>query len=104
MKKATAYLRGSGVPVKRIGIETTFMPMDAGAALKSARPDSEIKDALVVLERQRLRKSPQELAMLRTASEKVIASMMSVIASHGPGSTKEESGEALRREAVNRRL
>jgi Xaa-Pro aminopeptidase len=102
MQKATDYLRGSGVPVKRIGIETTFMPMDAGAALKSALPDSEIKDALAVLERQRLRKSPQELAMLRTASEKVIAAMMSVIASHGPGSTKEEIAEALRREEVNR--
>jgi Xaa-Pro aminopeptidase len=102
MKKATDYLRGSGVPAKRIGIETTFMPMDAGAALKSALPDAEIKDALVVLERQRLRKSPHELAMLRTASEKVIDAMMSVIASHGPGSTKEEIAEALRREEVNR--
>ena len=102
MKKATDYLRSSGVPAKRIGIETTFMPMDAGAALKSALPDAEIKDALVVLERQRLRKSPQELAMLRTASEKVIDAMMSVIASHGPGSTKEEIAEALRREEVNR--
>jgi Xaa-Pro aminopeptidase len=102
MQKATDYLRRSGVPAKRIGIETTFMPMDAGAALKSALPDAEIKDALVVLERQRLRKSPQELAMLRTASEKVIDAMMSVIASHGPGSTKEEIAEALRRAEVNR--
>ncbi|MGZ5817036.1 MAG: M24 family metallopeptidase [Croceibacterium sp.] len=102
MQKATDYLRSSGVPAKRIGIETTFMPMDAGAALKSALPDAEIKDALVVLERQRLRKSPQELAMLRTASEKVIDAMLSVIASHGPGSTKEEIAEALRREEVNR--
>src|SRR6266568_2572910 len=102
MQKATDYLRSSGVPAKRIGIETTFMPMDAGAALKSALPDAEIKDALVVLERQRLRKSPQELAMLRTASEKVIDAMMSVIASHGPGSTKEEIAEALRRAEVNR--
>jgi Xaa-Pro aminopeptidase len=102
MKKATDYLRSSGVPARRIGIETTFMPMDAGAALKGALPDAEIKDALVLLERQRLRKSPQELAMLRTASEKVIDAMMSVIASHGPGSTKEEIAEALRREEVNR--
>ena len=102
MKKATEYLKRSGVPAKRIGIETTFMPMDAGAALHSAMPDSELKDALVVLERQRLRKSPHELAMLRTASEKVIDAMMSVIASHGPGSTKEEIAEALRREEVNR--
>jgi Xaa-Pro aminopeptidase len=102
MQKATDYLRRSGVPAKRIGIETSFMPMDAGAALKSALPEAEVKDALVVLERQRLRKSPQELAMLRTASEKVIDAMMSVIARHGPGSTKEEIAEALRREEVNR--
>jgi Xaa-Pro aminopeptidase len=104
MKKATDYLKKSGVPVKRIGIEATFMPMDAGAALKAALPDSEIKDALVVLERQRLRKSPEELAMLRTASDKVIESMMAAIARNGAGSTKEEIAETLRREEVNRGL
>jgi Xaa-Pro aminopeptidase len=104
MKKATEYLRRSGVPAKRIGIETTFMPMDAGAALKSAMPESEIKDALVVLERQRLRKSPQELAMLKDASEKVIDSMMAAIAQSGPGTTKAEIAETLRREEVNRGL
>jgi Xaa-Pro aminopeptidase len=104
MKKATDYLKRAGVPVKRIGIETTFMPMDAGAALKSAMPDSEISDALVVLERQRLRKSPEELAMLRKASDAVIDSMLAVIAAHGPGSTKAEIAEALRREEVNRGL
>jgi Xaa-Pro aminopeptidase len=104
MKKATEYLKRSGVPAKRIGIETTFMPMDAGAALKSAMPESEIKDALVVLERQRLRKSPQELAMLKDASEKVIDSMMAAIAQSGPGTTKAEIAETLRREEVNRGL
>src|SRR6185295_16705865 len=104
MKKATDYLRASGVPAKRIGIETTFMPMDAGAALKSAMPDSEIKDALVVLERQRLRKSPDELAKLRTASDLVIDSMLATIAKHGPGSTKAEIAETLRREEVSRGL
>jgi Xaa-Pro aminopeptidase len=104
MRKATEYLRRSGVPARRIGIETTFMPMDAGAALCSALPDSEIVDALVVLERQRLRKSPDELAKLRVASEHVIASMLAVIANHGPGSTKAEIAEALRREEVNRGL
>jgi len=101
MKKATDYLRSSGIPAKRIGIETTFMPMDAGTALKSAMPDSEIKDALVVLERQRLRKSPEELAMLKTASEKVIDAMMATIAQSGPGATKADITETLRREEVN---
>lgn len=104
MQKATDYLRRAGVPARRIGIESTFMPMDAGDALRSAMAGSEIADALVVLERQRLRKSPQELALLRTASEKVIDSMMTVIASHGPGSTKADIAEALRREEVNRGL
>ena len=80
------------------------MPMDAGAALKSALPDSEIKDALVVLERLRLRKSPEELAMLRTSSEKVIDAMMATIAQCGPGTTKAEITETLRREEVNRGL
>jgi Xaa-Pro aminopeptidase len=104
MKKATDYLRASGVPNKRVGIETTFMPMDAGAALRKALPDAEIKDALVVLERQRLRKTPEELAMLKTSSEKVIDAMMATIAQHGPGSTKAEITETLRREEVNRGL
>src|SRR5256714_3017391 len=104
MKKATDYLRGSGIANKRIGIETTFMPMDAGSALRKAMPDADIKDALVVLERQRLRKTPQELAMLKTSSEKVIDAMMATIAQHGPGSTKAEITETLRREEVNRGL
>jgi Xaa-Pro aminopeptidase len=104
MKRATDYLKASGVPAKRIGIETTFMPMDAGTALKTALPDSEIKDALVVLERQRLLKSPEELAMLKTSSEKVIDAMLATITKHGPGSTKAEITETLRREEVNRGL
>jgi len=104
MAKATDYLKTSGIPAKHIGIETTFMPMDAGWALRKAMPDADIKDALVVLERQRLRKSPEELAMLKAASEKVIDSMMATIAQSGPGTTKAEFTETLRREEVNRGL
>jgi Xaa-Pro aminopeptidase len=104
MAKATDYLKTSGIPAKRIGIETTFMPMDAGWALRKAMPDADIKDALVVLERQRLRKSPEELALLKAASEKVIDSMMATIAQSGPGTTKAEFTETLRREEVNRGL
>ena len=57
-----------------------------------------------MLERQRLRKSPQELAMLKDASEKVIDAMMAAIAQSGPGTTKAEIAETLRREEVNRGL
>jgi Xaa-Pro aminopeptidase len=104
MKRATDYLQKAGFASKRIGIETTFMPMDAGSALRKALPNAEIKDALVVLERLRLRKSPQELAMLKDSSEKVIDAMLATIAQCGPGATKAEITETLRREEVNRGL
>ena len=104
MKRATDYLQKAGFAGKRVGIETTFMPMDAGAALRKALPNADIQDALVVLERLRLRKSPEELAMLKTSSEKVIDAMLATIAQHGPGSTKAEITETLRREEVSRGL
>jgi Xaa-Pro aminopeptidase len=42
--------------------------------------------------------------MLRLASERVIESMLAVIANHAPGATKRELTEALRREETNRGL
>lgn len=101
---AAQMIRASGVPTKRIGVETAFLPMDAGKALQDAFPDSEIKDALFVLERLRAVKTPAELAKLRTASELVTESMLDVIAHHGPGSTKRQLFEALRVAEVKRGL
>jgi Xaa-Pro aminopeptidase len=78
--------------------------VDAGTALRSAFAGSEIVDGLFVLERLRAVKSPEELKKLRIASESVIDSMLAVIANHGPGATKRELTEALRREETNRGL
>jgi Xaa-Pro aminopeptidase len=104
MQKAIDYLRKSGVKAQRVGIETAFIPFDAATALRSALPGSEFSDALFVLERLRVKKSAAELAKLRIASEAVIASMLAVIAGHGPGTSKRELTEALRREETNRGL
>jgi Xaa-Pro aminopeptidase len=104
MQKAIDYLRRSGIKTRRIGVELAFLPMDAGSALRKAFPDSEIKDVLFVLERLRARKTPEELAKLKRASELVIESMQAVIAKHGPGVTKAELVEALRREETSRGL
>jgi Xaa-Pro aminopeptidase len=104
MQKATDYLRKSGLAARRIGAELAFLPVDAHAALRRGFPDSEIVDALFVLERLRIVKSPAELEQLRIASERVIESMLAVIASHGPGATKLELTEALRREETSRGL
>ncbi len=104
IEKAIHYLRRLGAPLRRIGVEAAFLPFDAGAALRAAFPEAEVADALVVLERQRARKSPDELEKLRIASDHVIDSMLAVIADHGPGTSKEELAEALRREETNRGL
>jgi Xaa-Pro aminopeptidase len=47
---------------------------------------------------------PEELEKLRIASDGVIDSMLAVIARHGPGTTKAELAEALRREETGRGL
>lgn len=104
MALAIESIRASGVPRRRIGVELAFLPMDAGKALSTALPDSEIKDALFVLERLRAVKTSAELAKLRKASELVIESMLEVIGSYGPGHTKREISDALRVAEVNRGL
>src|SRR5919108_2837533 len=69
MEKATEYLRKSGLPARRIGAELAFLPVDAHAALRRGFSDSEIVDALFVLERLRAVKNAAELEQLRIASE-----------------------------------
>jgi Xaa-Pro aminopeptidase len=100
---AVDYLRRLGKP-KRIGVELSFLPAASADLLRKAFPDSEIKEALFVLERLRACKTPEELEKLRLASDLVIDSMLAVIASHGVGSTKAEITEALRREETVRGL
>ncbi|HET9903421.1 MAG TPA: Xaa-Pro peptidase family protein [Xanthobacteraceae bacterium] len=104
VEKAIAYLRHIGLKPRRVGAELGFLPLDAGNVLRAAFPDAELADAVYPLERLRMRKTPEELALLRKASDLVIESMEAVIANHGPGATKRELVEALRREEVNRGL
>ncbi len=104
IEKAADYMRRLNPKPKRIGIEVAFLPVDAAAVLRNAFAGSEFVDALFVLERLRARKTPEELEMLRIASDAVIDSMAAVIKNRGAGSTKAELAEALRREEVSRGL
>ncbi len=102
--KAADYARGLVKKGGRVGVELAFIPANSEATLRKTLPDVEFKDALFVLERLRVRKTPEELEKLRTASELVIDSMLAVIGSHGDGATKAELTEALRREETARGL
>ena len=104
MQKAVEHMRKIGLKPKRIATEFGFLPYDASQVLRAAFPDAEWVDALYVLERQRVKKSAEELKLLKYASEAVIESMQAVIAGTKPGVTKAEVVEALRREETNRGL
>src|ERR1035437_8886408 len=75
MQKAVDYIRKAGLKTKRIAAEFGFLPYDASIALRGAFPDADWVDALFVLERQRAKKSADELAKLKIASQGVLASM-----------------------------
>jgi Xaa-Pro aminopeptidase len=89
---------------KRVGIERAFLPADAAELMARELPGVTFIEAHLPLERLRARKTREELDLLRLASELVVDSMLAVVASHGPGATKAEVVEALRREEVNRGL
>ena len=101
---AIDHLRKLGPRAKRVGIERAFLPADAAELMARELPGVTFVEAHLPLERLRARKTREELDLLRLASELVVDSMLAVIASHGPGATKAELVEALRREEVNRGL
>lgn len=104
IKLAVEHVRALGGGIRRIGVEASFLPADADAALRQALPECEIVEAHFPLERLRARKTAGELRFLREASERVVASMLAVFASCAPGMTKTEVVERLRREEVGRGL
>ena len=99
---AVAHIRKMGVVSARIGVEMAFLPLDAANALQASFAD--LVDATVPLERLRARKSPGELALLREASQRVVASMQAAFAACKPGMTKHDVVRRLRQEEVSRDL
>jgi Xaa-Pro aminopeptidase len=104
MEHAVKHVKKLGFGAGRIGIERPFLPVDAAEALRAALPQAQLCESLFVLERLRAVKRPDELAKLREASERITDAMLAVIDSHGPGATKQDITEALKREEVNRGL
>jgi Xaa-Pro aminopeptidase len=104
MQKAVDAIKRAGLKPRRIGAEFGFLPYDAATTLRAALPDAELVDVSLLLDRQRAKKTPDELKKIKYASDAVIASMQAVIAKHGPGTTKRELVDALRREETDRGL
>ena len=92
-------------PVRRVAVESGFIPADGEAALRSALSNVDIVDAVFPLERLRARKTPEEIGYLREASERVVDAMLTTFQKHCvPGATKLHVVEKLRQEEVLREL
>ena len=99
-----AWLRDHGLADARIAIEAPFLPADAFDLLRECMPDAEWRDAVEPLESLRAVKSAAELQLVRACSDAIVDSMLDTFAAHGPGDTKAEIEQTLRRHQVARGL
>jgi Xaa-Pro aminopeptidase len=104
IQRAVEYIRSLPGPIAKIGVEASFLPWNSAKVLQDGLDHCQIVDAYFPLERLRARKTRAELAQLREASERVLASMVAVFEGCAPGQTKNEIVDRLRREEVGRGL
>lgn len=104
IRMAVHIIDTAGVPIRKIGIESAFLPADAFQQLTLHFRAPAVVDALVLLERLRAVKNAIELSFIRQASEKVVQSMLAVFANHGPGTTESQLVQALKLEQIKRGL
>lgn len=99
---AVDHLRKIGADGLRIGIEPSFLPMNAHQVLAGAC--AHLVDATGMLEQMRAIKTPAELALLRQASELITDAMMATIGAAQEGWTKARIIEELRQQETRRGL
>ncbi|SRR6266568_58736 len=101
---AATSIKGSGLRSGRIAIEPSFLPMEAAELMAHAMPEAQFVNGTSLLEDLRAVKSPQELDLLRTASEGIVDSILGVFESIRPGHSKDDIVAQFRREVVARGL
>ena len=99
---AVATLKRCAPHARHIGIESSFLPVDAFEVLRDGLPDASFGPATLALELLRAVKTPAELVVLEDASTKVVEAMLAAIGRHGAGATKADIAEALRHEETAR--
>jgi Xaa-Pro aminopeptidase len=90
MQSAVDHVLTLGAAPGSIGVELSFLPVDAAQVLKKTFPNARLTEAHFALESMRAVKTPAEITLLRKASEGVEAAMVSTFAETQPGMTKFE--------------
>lgn len=95
---AADLIRKRGLATATIAVEMPFLPADAFVRLTTALPAARFVDAVVLLEELRAVKRPDELALIREASDGIVAAMLGTLRQLGPAMTKREIAEIIRHE------
>src|SRR5256885_914475 len=91
-----------GLGAGTVAVEMPFLPADTYGELARRLPHATLTDGVPVLEGLRAIKRPEELALLREASDRIVESMLAVIDRAEPGVSTREVAERLRAEEVAR--
>ena len=103
-REAAQFIRKLGFANRTVGIEGSFLPADCFSALRAELPSAKFIEAHPLLDEVRAVKRPDELALLKEASERIIDSMLTVMHGTKAGTTTREIAQHVRREEVNRGL
>ncbi len=103
-REVAGLLRGLGLAKGAVAVERPFLPADAFAVLQWELPDVRWVEALPILEELRAIKRPDELRLLREASEAIVGSMLAVMQGADPGITTREMARHMHQEEANRGL
>lgn len=93
-----------GAGAGTIALELPFLPADTLLALQRELPGAKVVDATPLLEELRLIKRPDELALLKEASDRVVAAMLAAYARSVPSITTREVVILLQEEEARRDL
>jgi Xaa-Pro aminopeptidase len=83
-------------PGQRVGIEASFLPIDAFEGLKARCPQLAFGDVAILLETLRARKSASEIGYIKNASDYVVECMIDVFGQITPGMTKAHVADQLK--------
>ncbi len=103
-REAAGFIRKRGLAKGRVAVEKSFLPADALDALREELPGAQFIEAGPILDALRAVKRPEELALLKEASEDIIGSMMTVMTATAPGTTTREIAHRMHHEEVGRGL
>jgi Xaa-Pro aminopeptidase len=101
-RDAAARISRLGLDRGTIAIEMCFIPADAYLALRRELPNATFIDALPIMQALRAIKRPDELAILKQASENIVECMTTVMTTSPAGTSTAEIAHRVRLEETAR--